>query len=100
MDSFVQSMVFTVIGVLAIVTLMVGSLKVSAIIFVCVMLTLTDVVGTMYYWGLTLETQTCVLLIICVGLSIDYSAHVGHKYLTTPGATPNGKYTYNFCSRD
>jgi hypothetical protein len=33
--------------------------------------------GFMYFWGLTLSAVTSNILIISVGLSIDFAAHIG-----------------------
>lgn len=45
--------------------------------------------GTLYFWGLTIDTVTSVMLILAIGLAIDYSAHVGHTFMTING-TRNG----------
>jgi Niemann-Pick C1 protein len=45
-----------------------------------VVLSLADVGGFMYFWGLTVDTVSCINLIIAMGLCVDYSAHVAHRY--------------------
>lgn len=52
----------------------------------------TNVAGFMYFWGLTIEIVTSVCLILSVGLSIDYSAHVGHSFMTSSKSTRQGNY--------
>ena len=39
----------------------------------------------MYYWGLTIDTVTTILLIIAIGLAVDYAAHIGHTWMTRTG---------------
>lgn len=39
----------------------------------------------MHFWGLTIDTLTSILLILSIGLAIDYSAHIGHKFMTLCG---------------
>lgn len=51
-------------------------------IFVCVLLTLLNVSGFMYLWGLTIDLVSCIALQLAVGLCVDYAAHVGHTFLT------------------
>ena len=46
-------------------------------------LTLIDVTGFMHFWGLTIDVVSCVTLVISVGLSIDYAAHVAHTFLVS-----------------
>ena len=51
----------------------------SFLVLVCVVLSLVDVGGFMHFWGLTIDTVSCVQLIIAIGLCVDYSAHIGHR---------------------
>ena len=44
------------------------------------MLSLVDVAGFMYFWGVTIDTVCCVNLIIAIGLCVDYSAHIAHRF--------------------
>ena len=48
-----------------------------------------DVAGLMYFWGLTIDTVTTVNLLIAIGLTVDYSAHIAHTFMTSAG-TRNG----------
>ena len=48
-----------------------------------------DVAGTLQFWGVTIDTASSVLLILCFGLAVDYCAHVGHSFMTVVG-TRNG----------
>ena len=43
----------------------------------------------MHFWGLTIDVVSCVTLVISVGLSIDYSAHVAHTFLVSPEEDKN-----------
>lgn len=38
--------------------------------------------GLMTYWGMDLNTISVINLVLAVGLAVDYSAHIGHAYLT------------------
>ena len=44
-----------------------------------------DVAGSMHFWGLTIDTVTTIILILAIGLAVDYSAHVGHMFMTVTG---------------
>ena len=46
--------------------------------------------GTIHYWGLTISVMNTVFLVLAVGLSVDYSSHIGHTFMTTSGK-PSGK---------
>lgn len=36
-----------------------------------------------FYWGLTFNPLVVINIVIAIGLSVDYSAHISHSYLTT-----------------
>jgi predicted RND superfamily exporter protein len=49
----------------------------------------------MYYWGLTIDVVSTIVLVIGVGLSVDYASHVGHSFLVQTGNS-NGKTSPRF----
>ena len=44
-----------------------------------------DVVGFMYFWSLNIDSVTVIMLVIALGLSVDYSAHLGHTFMHKQG---------------
>ena len=34
----------------------------------------------MHFWNVTIDTVSCVNLIIAIGLCVDYSAHIAHRF--------------------
>ena len=61
--------------------ILVGHLICSLLVLFMVVLSLIDVAGFIHFWGLTIDTVSCVNLIIAIGLCVDYSAHVAHRFL-------------------
>jgi len=45
-----------------------------------------DVLGSMHFWGLTIDTVSCVDLVLAIGLCVDYAAHIGHTFMTCTGS--------------
>lgn len=43
----------------------------------------------MHFWGIVIDTAAAVLLSVALGLAVDYSAHIAHAFMTTPGKTRN-----------
>jgi len=39
----------------------------------------------MAFSDLKIDTVTCTVLIVCIGLSVDFSAHVVHAYMQQKG---------------
>ena len=46
-----------------------------------------NVTGLMYYWGLTIDVVSAIVLVIGVGLSVDYASHFGHSFLVQAGSS-------------
>ena len=42
--------------------------------------------GYMHFWGLTIDVVSSVIIIISIGLCVDYSAHIAHAFLSVQGA--------------
>lgn len=55
-------------------------------IFICVLLTLVDVAGFMFFWGIYIDITSCIALVLAVGLCVDFAAHVGHTFLIFSGS--------------
>merc|ERR1711915_186287 len=49
------------------------------------MATIIEVAGFMHFWGLTVDVISCNTLVISVGLCVDFSAHIAHRFLMTSG---------------
>lgn len=59
----------------------------SGLVFLCVVMTIVDVLGCMNMWGLAIDSVSVIQLVISVGLCVDYAAHIGHAFMKTPGAS-------------
>lgn len=59
----------------------------SALIIDLVLFLQINVAGLMYYWDLTIDVVSTIILVIGVGLSVDYASHVGHAYLVQTGSS-------------
>ncbi|XP_062500022.1 patched domain-containing protein 3-like [Corticium candelabrum] len=66
--------------------LLIANIWSSVLVLGCVVLTLVDTAGMMHFWNLTIDVVTTVVLILAIGLAVDYSAHIAHAFLI-----PNAK---------
>ena len=46
------------------------------------LITLYDFLGYMTWWGVRLDGVALINLIMCIGFSVDFSAHICYHYLT------------------
>ena len=80
-DELIRSIALALICVFLIVIFLLANFTGAVLVLISVMFTIADVMGFMYFWGLTIDSTSCMLLIICIGLSVDYSAHIAHGFL-------------------
>ena len=59
--------------------------RVSLLVFVCLVLTDINIIGYMAFWGVPVNSISMSCLVLAVGLTVDYSAHVAHAFLLQPG---------------
>lgn len=72
--------------VVFIVTLiLIANLTTSMMVLLCVVMTLIDVGALMHWWGLTIDTVSCIDIVLAIGLCVDYAAHIGHTFMTKRG---------------
>ena len=73
---------FAFAAVLITVILFTASFTITFFIVLCVALVDVFLFGLLAVWGVTLNSVTIQNLVIAIGLSVDYNAHIGKAYLT------------------
>ncbi|XP_056636520.1 patched domain-containing protein 3 [Diorhabda sublineata] len=51
----------------------------------------TGVVGYMALWGVNLDSISMINLIMCIGFSVDFTAHICYAYMSSKGRTSEDK---------
>ena len=41
--------------------------------------------GFAHFWGVTVNTVSTILLILAVGLAVDFAAHINHIFMVQSG---------------
>lgn len=72
----------SLVAVFFVVLFVTGSLPVTFLVVLAVLLVDFFLVALIYYWGLTFNTVVVINIVIAIGLAVDYSAHISHTYLT------------------
>ncbi|OAA59632.1 patched sphingolipid transporter [Niveomyces insectorum RCEF 264] len=57
-----------------------GSLQTAAVVAASVAMTLTDIVGALAVMGVSLNAVSLVNLIICVGIAVEFCAHIARAF--------------------
>ncbi|CAG0884285.1 unnamed protein product [Cyprideis torosa] len=75
----------TLAAVFCVTLLLIGDFRVSLWVFLCVLLTMVNIGGCMYFWGLPIEILTSIQILVACGLAVDYSVHIGHSFISENG---------------
>lgn len=67
--------------ILVVLLLTTGSVSISLFVLLSVVLVILFLVSLLPFWDLTLNSITIINVILALGLSVDYSAHIAHAYL-------------------
>ncbi|XP_078353441.1 NPC intracellular cholesterol transporter 1-like isoform X2 [Oculina patagonica] len=81
-----RNMGLALLTVMLVTPVALTNLRTCFLVFTCVGLTLVNIMGTMHFWGLTIDIVTTMFLVLAVGLSVDYASHIGHMFMTIPGS--------------
>lgn len=65
----------------------------SFLITINVAFCIIEILGFMYAVGLVIDSVAVINIVLAVGLSVDYSAHVGHCFMSKPGEDRNARVT-------
>ena len=88
----------SLVAVLIVVMFVTGSVPVTLLVVFAVVLVDVFLLALVHYWDLTMNSIVTVFLVIGLGLSVDYSAHIAHTYLTVEAPkscdTPMSKRNY------
>ena len=84
----IVSLTFTLLGsalaVICLVTaILLGSFTTAVLLTVTVAMIVVDVAGVMVLWGVSLNAVSLVNLVICVGIGVEFCAHIA-KSFTVP----------------
>mmetsp|Transcript_10727 Transcript_10727/g.24462 ORF Transcript_10727/g.24462 Transcript_10727/m.24462 type:complete len:986 (-) Transcript_10727:201-3158(-) len=70
-----------------IVCVLIPKPRVAFIVVVNILMSIVEVVGFAHYWDLTINGVATIYFLICVGLAVDYSAHIGHTFNVCQGTS-------------
>ncbi|XP_067132225.1 patched domain-containing protein 3-like [Centruroides vittatus] len=81
----------TAVLITAIFLLFAPNLLVAITVALSVVSTMVETLGFMSFWGVNLDIISTMSLILCVGFSVNYPAHISYAYVMSRCETPNEK---------
>ncbi|KPV78649.1 uncharacterized protein RHOBADRAFT_47936 [Rhodotorula graminis WP1] len=76
---------FALVAVFLITSLLLGSFRTGAVVAITVFLSLVTVLGTMGAWSVSLNPLSLVNLVIAVGISVEFCAHLARAFVGAGG---------------
>ncbi|KAH8722967.1 sterol-sensing domain of SREBP cleavage-activation-domain-containing protein [Phaeosphaeriaceae sp. PMI808] len=87
-------------AVLVITSILLGSLATALIVTLVVGMTVSAIIGSMAVMGVSLNAVSLVNLIICVGISVEFTAHIARAFTFPSRATMEKAPRHSFRGRD
>ena len=84
----IRNVSITLAACFVIIAMLVIEIKTVVSVSLALTMIFVNIVGYMHFWGLTIDSVTVIMLVIALGLAVDYSAHIGRAYLEKTG-TPD-----------
>ena len=74
-------MILSFVAVLLVILVITSDLVATLVVAICVIMTDLFVAGLIFYWNLSLNPIVMLQIILGIGCSVDYSAHIAYAYL-------------------
>ena len=82
-SSTVQSIGFTALVMLVISLLLIPNPICSLWVTLSIGSVITGVTGFMALWNVNLDTISMIILVVCVGFTVDFSAHISYAFVSS-----------------
>ena len=71
--------------VFVVTLILLANIPVCLLVLMIVVFTLTNIIGFLHFWDITIDIISCINLVLAIGLCVDYSVHIGHAFLIAKG---------------
>ena len=82
-------MALSITAVFIITVILIPRISAAMLVLFCVGITIVDLLGIMWMWDLTIDAVTVTYMVIAIGLSVDYSAHIGEAFMLSKKSENN-----------
>jgi Niemann-Pick C1 protein len=84
-----QNVGLSIVAVGVIVFLTIASPVTAILVTLNVAFCIIEILGFMHAFGIVIDSVSVINIVLAVGLSVDYSAHVAHCFMVKPGDNKN-----------
>ena len=89
-QELIRNLALAFATIVLVTLVLMANLRVSFFVLVCVVFTVVNVCGYSHFMGITIEIVTSIILILSVGLALDYAAHIGVAYMCSRETSRDG----------
>jgi len=82
-----RNLSIAIVTIIFIVMLLIKESWVACLTNFCIFFAILSIVGISYYWDVVFNGVSLIYTLIAVGLSVDYSIHVSHRYCHETGTS-------------
>lgn len=83
-----RNLLICAVVIAAVVFFMIPQPRIAAVVMLIILFSIAETVGFCHFWGVTISGVSSIYILICVGLAVDYSAHVAHMFKESCGSAP------------
>ncbi|XP_030016848.1 patched domain-containing protein 3 [Sphaeramia orbicularis] len=91
MTNTVHTILVAVIVMLVVSLILIPSPLCALWVALAICSVVVGVAGFMALWGVNLDSISMINLVMCIGFSVDFSAHVTHSFVSSPKTDANEK---------
>ena len=79
----IESMGLSIVAIVLVVLFITANIQVTVLVVIAVLLVDFLLLAMLHFWSLTLNFLITLNMIFAIGLAVDFSAHIAHKYLVS-----------------
>ena len=81
-----RNILLALVCVTIVVLMLLANFRICLLVILAIVFTLTDIVGFLHFWDITIDIVSCINIVLAIGLCVDYSVHICHAFLVAQGS--------------
>lgn len=82
---FWRNVILALVTVTVIILFMIPHPTVAIVVILSVVFSIMDLIGFLHLWDGSINNISAIYLVVSIGLTVDYAAHIGHGYMYESG---------------
>ena len=81
-----RNILLAITAIFLVTLLLLANFQICFYILLTVIMNLTDIIGLLHFWGITIDIISSINIILSIGLCVDYSVHIALAYMVASGS--------------